>query len=140
MWFRPIAAPPIHRRPAFRCAGNSEGGAGMVITKGDSAIPTALLTKQQRGAAINRHATKRKRHWLFARVAPTIARSRGHMYCQVITSFQSGSTDTSDLRPMLDKRVGWTTLLWIPGHYRFAGNEEVDACVTQVTTITNGAH
>ncbi len=28
------------------------GGAGMVVTEGDPANPTTLLTKQQRGAAI----------------------------------------------------------------------------------------
>ncbi len=33
-------------------AGTLNGGAGMVVTEGDPANPTTLLTKQQRGAAI----------------------------------------------------------------------------------------
>ncbi len=32
-------------------AGTVNGGAGMVVTEGDPANPTTLLTKQQRGAA-----------------------------------------------------------------------------------------
>ncbi len=32
-------------------AGTLNGGAGMVVTEGDPANPTTLLTKQQRGAA-----------------------------------------------------------------------------------------
>ncbi len=33
-------------------AGTLNGSAGMVVTEGDPANPTTLLTKQQRGAAI----------------------------------------------------------------------------------------
>ncbi len=49
---------------------------------------------------------------------------------------QSGSTDTSDLRRMLEKRADTTTLLWIPVYQWIASNEEVNACAT---TIIDGA-
>ncbi len=46
----------------------------------------------------------------------------------LLKAIQSGSIDTADLRRMLSKRAGKTTLLWIPGHHVIAGNQEADAC------------
>ncbi len=48
-------------------------------------------------------------------------------------------TDTSDLRRMLDKRAGNTTLLWIPGYHEIVGNEEAGVCAKQVAAITDRA-
>ncbi len=48
---------------------------------------------------------------------------------------QSGSADTTDLRRMLNKRAGKTTLLWIPGHHMIAGNAEADACAKQAQQL-----
>ncbi len=52
---------------------------------------------------------------------------------------QSGSADTADLRSMLNKRAGKTTLLLIPGHHGIAGNEEAYACAKQTTPLTDGS-
>ncbi len=56
-----------------------------------------------------------------------------------LKAIQIGSADTSDLRRMLNKRAGKTTLLWIPGRHGIAGNEEADACAKQAATIIDGA-
>ncbi len=57
----------------------------------------------------------------------------------LLKAIQSGSGDTTDLRRMLNKRAGKTTLLWISGHHGIAGNEEADACAKQAAAITDGA-
>ncbi len=40
----------------------------------------------------------------------------------LLKAIQSGSANTTDLRRMLNKRAGKTSLLWIPGHHGIAGN------------------
>ncbi len=57
----------------------------------------------------------------------------------LLKAIQSGSPDTSDLRCMLNKRAGKTTLLWIPGHHGIVDNDEADACAKQASAITDGA-
>ncbi len=57
----------------------------------------------------------------------------------LLKAIQSRFADTTDLRRMLNKRAGKTTLLWIPGRQGFAGNEEADACAKQAAAITDGA-
>ncbi len=56
----------------------------------------------------------------------------------LFNNIQSGSADTADLRCMLNKRAGKTTLLWIPGHQWNAGNEETDACAKQAVATIDG--
>ncbi len=57
----------------------------------------------------------------------------------LIKAIQRGSADTADLRSMLSKRAGKTTLPWIPDHRRITGNEEADACAKQAAAIHDGA-
>ncbi len=69
-------------------------------------------------------------------MTPTIAQSRSQT---LLKGIQSGSADISDLKRMLNKRAGETTLLWIPGHHGIGGNEEANVCAKQAAAITGGA-
>ncbi len=94
---------------------------------GDPANPTTLLTKQQRGAAITSSYDEEKAAMLMALDwhSPSHAAAATCTDSQFfLKAIQSGSADTADLRSMLDKRAGKTTLHWIPGHHGIAGNEE----------------
>ncbi len=42
-----------YRPHSWATPGTLSGGTGMAVTEGDPANPTTLLTKQQRGSAIN---------------------------------------------------------------------------------------
>ncbi len=102
-------------------AGTLNGGAGMVVTEGDPANPTTLLTKQQRGAAFTssydeeKAAMRMALEWLLPSHAAAAICTDSQ---SLLKAIQSGSADTTDLRRMLNKRAGKTTLLWIPGHKR----------------------
>ncbi len=90
-------------------AGTPRGGAGMVVTEGDPANPTALLTKQQRGAAITSSYDEVKAtiHMALGWILPSHAAAAICTDSQsLLKAIQSGSTDTADLRRMLNKRVG----------------------------------
>ncbi len=91
----------------------------MVVTEGDPANPTTLLTKQQRGAAITASYDEKKAvmrtalEWLSpSHAAAAICTDSQLLY----KTIQSGTADTADLRGMLNKRAGKATQLWIPGH------------------------
>ncbi len=60
--------------------GTPNGGAGMVVTEGDPANPTTLLTKQQRGAAITSSYDEEKAVMRMALEWLAISRSRGHLH------------------------------------------------------------
>ncbi len=74
--------------------------------------------------------------WLLKSHAAVAIRTDSQSFLKAI---QSGSADTADLRCMLSKRAGKTTLFWIPGHYRITGNEEADACAKRAAAVTYGA-
>ncbi len=103
----------------------------MVVTEGDPANSTTLLTKQQRGAAFTSSYDEEKAamhmalEWLLpSHAAATICTGSQSL----LKAIQSGFADTTDLRRMLNKRARKATLLWIPGHHGIADNEEADAC------------
>ncbi len=109
-------------------------------TEQDPANPTTLLTKQQRGVVITssydeeKVAMRMALEWL----SPSHAAAAICTDSQsLLKAIQSGSADTADLRSMLNKRTGKTTLLWIPGHNEIAGNEEADACAKQAAATTD---
>ncbi len=115
----------------------------MVATEGDPANPMTLLTKQLHGAAITslydeeKAAMRMALEWLLpSHTAVAICTDSQSL----LKAIQSGSTDTTDLRRMLNKRAGKTTILWILGHHGIAGNEKADACAKQAVAITDGAH
>ncbi len=114
----------------------------MVVTEGDPANPTTLLTKQQRGAAFTSSYDEKKAamrmalEWLLPSHAAAAICTDSQSLLKAILS---GSADTTDLWRMLNKRAGKTTLLSIPGHHRIAGNEETDACAKQAAAIADGA-
>ncbi len=114
----------------------------MVVTEGDPANPTTLLTRQQHGAAITSSYDEEKAvlrmalEWLSPSHAAAVICTDSQSFRKAI---QSGSADTAGLRCMLNKRAGKTTLLWIPGHHGIAGNEEADAYANQAAAIADGA-
>ncbi len=81
----------------------------MVVTEGDPANPTTLLTRQQRGAAITSSYDEEKAallmalEWLSPSHAATVICSDSQSFRKAI---QSGSADTADLRRMVNKRAG----------------------------------
>ncbi len=97
----------------------------MVVTEPGSAYPTTLLTKQQRGSAFTssydeeKAAMRMTLEWLLPLHAAVAICTHSQ---SLLKAIQSGSADTTDLRRMLNKRAGKTTLLWIPGHHEIAGN------------------
>ncbi len=109
----------------------------MVVTEGDPANPTTLLTKQQRGAYDEEKAAMcMALEWL---LPPHVAAAICTDSQSLLKKIQSGSADTTDLRRNLNKRAGKTTLLWIPGHQGIAGNDEADACAKQAAAINYSA-
>ncbi len=123
-------------------AGTISGGAGLVVTEGDPANPTTLLTKQQRRAAITLAGNEEKvamrmaLEWLLPSHADAAICTDSQ---SLLKAMQSCSVDTADLRRMLNKPVGKTILLWISGHHGIAGNAEADVCARQAAAITDGA-
>ncbi len=83
----------------------------MVVREGDPANPTTLFLKHQRGAAITSPYNEQKAAMRMALewLVPS------HAICtdsqSLLIAIQSGSADKVDLRCMLNKRAGKTTLL-----------------------------
>ncbi len=114
----------------------------MVKIESGPANPTTLLTNQQRIAAITSSyneetAAMRKvlEGLLQSHAAAAICTDRQSL----LKAIQSKSADTSNLRSVLNKRAGKTTLNWIPGHHGVVGNEEADSCAKQAAVINDGA-
>ncbi len=114
----------------------------MVLTEGDPVNHTTLLLKQKRGAAFTSSNDEEKAamrialEWFLPSQAAAAICTDSQ---SLLKAIQSGSADTTDLRRMLNKRAGKTTLLWIPGHHGIAGNEEADVCAKQAAAITDDA-
>ncbi len=51
------------------------------------------------------------------------------MRCLLLKATQSGSAETSGVIPFLGSRTGMTILLWVLGHLRIEGYEDVDVWV-----------
>ncbi len=81
----------------------------MVVTEGDTANPTTLLTRQQSGAAITSSYDEEKAalrialEWLSPSHAAAVICTDSQSFIKAI---HSGSADTVDLRRMLNKRAG----------------------------------
>ncbi len=84
------------------------GGAGMVVTEGDLANPSTLLTKQQRGAVFTSSYDEEKAvlEWLLPSHAATAICTDSQ---SLLKAIRSGSADTTDRRRMFNKRAGKTT-------------------------------
>ncbi len=112
----------------------------MVVTERAPANSTTLLTKQQCEADITSSNDEEKATLRMA-LSPSHAAAAICTDSQsLLKAIQSGSADTADLRSMLNKRTGKTSLLWIPGRHGIVGNEEADAGAKQAVAISNGAH
>ncbi len=79
----------------------------MVVKEGHPAHPTTLRTKQQRGAT-EKVAMRMAIGWLSPSHAAVAICTDSQSLRKAI---QSGSADNTDLRRMLNKRAGKTTLL-----------------------------
>ncbi len=92
----------------------------MVVTGREPANATTLITKQQRGAAIT--SSYDESGMSLERLLPSHAATAICTDSQsLLKAIHSGYADIADLRRMLNKRAGKTTLLWIPGSHWITG-------------------
>ncbi len=128
-WLRKRYHPYLNARFIICTDGSATGGTlngcgGKVVSEGEPANPSTLLTKLHRGAVLTSSYNGEK---VAIRMAPewrlqlseVASICTGRQY--LLKATQGGSADTSYLRRMNDKQVDNTTLPWTSGYNGIAG-------------------
>jgi ribonuclease HI len=122
-------------------AGTTDGGAGVVITRGDPANPTIVTRLQERGATYTCSFEEEKRamqmamEWMAAHLDATNSAAiftDSQSLCMALVSTSPG---LDDLRLQLNNIRSQVTLQWIPGHCNIVGNDMADEAAKQATSL-----
>ncbi len=109
-------------------AGTKDGGAGVIVTRGDPAAPTILHPSHLRGAAFTSSFAEEAAAMQVAMEWATTNHPESSLtICtdsqSLLKAIESRSPVAHHLRSLLNARPGPTNLLWIPGHKGTPGNE-----------------
>ena len=120
--------------------GTEEGGAAAVITTGTAANPVVIETIMKKGGKYTcsyqeeRSAMREALKWMLVnqKYDDTVVCSDSQA---LLTSIESRSPETQDLRDMLDMLHGKTYLHWVPAHTNVPGNEYADRAAKEAAKL-----
>ena len=120
-------------------AGVSEGGAGVVVTTGDSITPTVLTTLQEKGAKITCSYEEEKRalemalDWIQKNLKDAETAAIYTDSQSICTALLSQTPYLDELRVRINATMALIAVQWIPGHSKIPGNELADTTAKLAT-------
>ncbi len=123
-------------------AGTTDGGAGVIVSRGDPAHPTILYQSHLRGAVFTSSfeeeaaAMQLTLEWATTN-HPEYSLTIGTDSQSLLKAIKCRSPVTHHLRSLLNARPGPTSFLWIPGHKGIPGNELEDTAVKVAALTTS---
>ena len=120
--------------------GTLNGGAAVVVTKGDPRDPEVITTIMARGARFTssfeeeKHAMELAINWIAIHLRPhesAAVFTDSQSLCVALASFSPG---TEGIRGLMVDLVPKITIQWIPGHCEIPGNEMADRAAKDATT------